>query len=284
MRPLEGVLVLDFSRVLAAPMGTQLLADLGAEVIKVERPHSGDETRNFEPKLPGGESAYFFAFNRGKKSVVIDLKKESGRDIARGLACQADVLVENFLPGKMNTLGLDYNRLSEINPQLIYLSNTGFGQTGPYRDRKGYDTIFQALSGLMDLTGYPEDPPAKVGVPISDITSGLWVAISVLGGLLGRRQTGTGCYIDLSMMDVQASLLTIAASRFLLPGKLHIAPEQNILDVFHPLHSNVRTENGYILAQAISIGRHFARHYILMNWLLINVYIKTRREWHSGLK
>ena len=219
MKPLAGLVVLDFSRVLAGPMGTQILAEFGAEVIKVEMPGTGDETRHFEPRLPNGESGYFFAFNRGKKSITLNLKSERGRAIARDLARQADVVVENFLPGAMKKMGLDYETLSALNTRLVYVSNTGFGQTGPYRDRKGYDTIFQALSGIMALTGYPDGPPAKVGVPISDLASGLWVAISVLTGLMGRTNTGKGCQVDLGMMDVQASLLTIAASRFFANGE-----------------------------------------------------------------
>lgn len=219
MKPLAGLVVLDFSRVLAGPMATQILAEFGAEVVKVEMPGIGDESRQFEPKLPGGESGYFFAFNRGKKSVTLNLKSEQGRRIARDLAAKADLLIENFLPGTMGKLGLDYAALEKINPRLVYVSNTGFGQTGPYRDRKGYDTIFQALSGIMALTGYPDGPPAKVGVPISDLSSGLWIVIAALTGLMGRQKTGRGCHVDLSMMDVQASLLTIAAARYFATGE-----------------------------------------------------------------
>ena len=188
--PLAGLKVLDFSRVLAAPMATQILAELGAEVIKVERPRTGDESRQWEPMLPGGESAYFFAFNRGKRSVTLNLKAPRGQAIARDLARQADVLVENFLPGDMERMGLGYAALSEANPGLVYVSNTGFGQDGPYRDRKGYDTIFQALSGVMALTGHAEGPPAKVGVPFADLTSGLWITVAVLAGLVGRDTEG----------------------------------------------------------------------------------------------
>lgn len=219
MKPLDGIVVIDFSRVLAGPMATQILAEFGAEVIKVEMPGTGDESRHFEPKLPGGESGYFFAFNRGKKSITLNLKTEQGRKIAQDLASQADVLIENFLPGTMKKLGLDYDTLAARNPRLVYVSNTGFGQTGPYRDRKGYDTIFQALSGIMALTGYPDGPPAKAGVPISDLSSGLWITISALTGLMGRQNSGRGCYVDLAMMDVQASLLTIAANRYFATGE-----------------------------------------------------------------
>jgi len=215
--PLAGLVVLDFSRVLAGPMATQILAELGAEVIKVERPRSGDESRQWEPMLPAkneaAESAYFFAFNRGKRSVTLNLKSPAGQQVARGLAQQADVVVENFLPGDMDRMGLGYGTLSRDNPQLVYVSNTGFGQDGPYRDRKGYDTIFQALSGVMALTGHPDGPPAKVGVPFADLTSGLWIAIGVLAGLAGRGVSGRGSHIDVAMMDAQVSLLTIAAAR-----------------------------------------------------------------------
>ncbi len=213
MRPLAGVTVLDFSRVLAGPMATQVLAELGAEVIKVERPGAGDESRAMQPVLPSGESAYYFAFNRGKRSVVLDLKSERGRRLARDLAASADVLVENFLPGAMDRLGLGYRTLSAVNPGLVYVSCTGFGQQGPYSDRRGYDTVFQALSGLMSLTGHPDSPPAKAGIPVADLTSGLWIAISALTGLVGRGSTGRGSHVDLAMMDVQVSLLALAAAR-----------------------------------------------------------------------
>ncbi|EJL30471.1 CaiB/BaiF CoA-transferase family protein [Novosphingobium sp. AP12] len=213
MKPLDGIRILDFSRVLAGPFSTQILAELGAEVVKIERPGGGDESRVFEPRLPGGESAYFFALNRGKRSVTINLKSEEGRAAARELAAGADVVVENFLPGEMARHGLDYASLSGVNPRLVYVSNTGFGQTGPYRDRKGYDTIFQALSGVMNLTGHPDGPPAKVGLPFADLTSGLYIAIAILTGLVGRATSGRGAHIDLSMMDVQTSLLSISAAR-----------------------------------------------------------------------
>ncbi|MBB5956980.1 crotonobetainyl-CoA:carnitine CoA-transferase CaiB-like acyl-CoA transferase [Saccharothrix tamanrassetensis] len=213
MRPLSGITVLDFSRVLAGPMATQVLAELGAEVIKVERPGAGDESRGMQPVLPSGESAYYFAFNRGKRSVVLDLKSERGRRLARDLAATADVVVENFLPGAMDRLGLGYRELAAVNPGLVYVSCTGFGQQGPYSDRRGYDTVFQALSGLMSLTGHPDSPPAKAGVPVADMTSGLWIAIAALTGLVGRGGTGRGSHVDLAMMDVQVSLLALAAAR-----------------------------------------------------------------------
>ncbi|AQW55948.1 CaiB/BaiF CoA transferase family protein [Streptomyces violaceusniger] len=211
--PLDGITVLDFSRVLAAPMATQVLAELGATVIKVERPGRGDETRGFEPRLPHGESAYFFAFNRGKRSITLDLKDPRGQDLARRLATGADVVVENFLPGAMERLGLGYDRLAADNPALVYVSATGFGQSGPDRARKGYDTVFQALSGVMAMTGEPDGPPSKAGIPVADMTSGLWVAIAALTGLAGRAASGHGRHYDVSMMDVQLSLQALNAAR-----------------------------------------------------------------------
>ena len=205
--------MLDFSRVLAGPFATQILAEMGAEVTKIERPRTGDESRGFEPQLPGGESGYFFALNRGKRSVTLNLKAPRGQSIARRLIAETDVVVENFLPGEMAKYGLDYASLAADNPRLIYVSNTGFGQTGPYRDRNGYDTVFQALSGVMALTGYPDAPPVKVGLPFADLTSGLWIAIATLTSLIGRTATGIGAYVDLAMMDVQTSLLSVAAAR-----------------------------------------------------------------------
>ncbi|MGO4740367.1 CaiB/BaiF CoA transferase family protein [Bosea sp. 2KB_26] len=218
MRPLDGITIVDFSRVLAGPMATMILAEMGARVIKIERPGTGDESRQWEPRV-GGESAYFFAFNRGKESIALDLKTPAGRDAARKLALQADVVLENFLPGQMNKMGLGYAELSREKPALVYVSNTGFGQNGPYRDRVGYDTIFQALSGVMALTGHPDGPPAKVGVPMADLTAGLWNAVAILTGLVGRGSSGKGCHIDLSMLDTQISLLTIAAARLFAFGE-----------------------------------------------------------------
>lgn len=219
MRPLDGIRVVDFSRVLAGPMATQILADAGAEVIKVERPGTGDESRTFAPFFDGGDSAYHAAFNRAKSSIAIDLRDDAGRALAQELAARADVVVENFLPGTMDRLGLGYDDLRAINPGVVYVSNTGFGQTGPYRDRKGYDTVFQALSGVIDLTGHPDGPPAKVGVPFADMTSGLWIAIAALTGLMGRRVSGQGCHADLSMMDVQVSLLGLPSAWYFTGGQ-----------------------------------------------------------------
>ncbi len=219
MKPLEGIRVLDLSRVLAGPMATQIMAELGADVIKVERPPAGDESRAMAPLLPDGNSAYYYALNRAKRSIVVDLKQDRGRELICDLIESTDVLVENFLPGTMEKLGLGYATVKERNAGLIYIANTGFGQDGPYANRKGYDTIFQALSGLMSLTGQADSPPAKVGVPIADITSALWIVIASLTGLAGRARTGLGARFDVAMMDVQVSQLAIPASRLFAFGE-----------------------------------------------------------------
>ena len=219
MKPLAGLVVLDFSRVLAAPLATMIFAELGATVIKIERPGSGDETRQWEPTI-GKESGYFFAFNRAKHSVTLNLKSKKAQDIARRLAAKADIVVENFPRGTMDEMGLGYEAIKAVNPKAIYIANTGFGQSGPYADRKGYDTIFQAMSGLMSLTGEPDRGPAKAGLPMSDLTSGLWIAVAALSGLAARTQSGHGCFIDLSMFDAQVAQLTIAAARFFALGEV----------------------------------------------------------------
>ena len=213
MRPLDGIKVLDFSRVLAGPMATQILAELGADVIKVERPGTGDESRAFEPRWADGSSAYFTMFNRGKRSVTLDLKRPEGAAIARALALRSDVVVENFLPGTMAGFGLGAEALRAEAPGLVYVSVTGFGQDGPDAGRPGYDTVFQALSGATAMTGQPGGPPTKVGLPFADLTSGLWIVIAVLTGLMGRARHGAGDHVDLAMMDVALSLLSIPAAR-----------------------------------------------------------------------
>jgi crotonobetainyl-CoA:carnitine CoA-transferase CaiB-like acyl-CoA transferase len=219
VKPLDGLMVLDFSRVLAAPMATMIWAELGARVIKIEQPGTGDESRVWEPRI-GDESAYFFAVNRAKESITLNLRSASARALARRLALKADLLVENFPTGTMARFGLDYASLAPGNPRLVYVSNTGFGQTGPYATRKGYDTIFQAMGGLMGLTGEAGGGPVNAGLPMGDLTSGLWIAIAGLSGIAGRASSGRGCHIDLSMFDVQVSLLTIAAARFFALGEV----------------------------------------------------------------
>jgi crotonobetainyl-CoA:carnitine CoA-transferase CaiB-like acyl-CoA transferase len=219
MKPLQHLTILDLSRVLACPFASMILAELGATVIKVEQPGTGDETRGFEPQL-ARDSAYYFACNRSKASITVNLRRPEGRDIIRELAQKADVLVENFPAGTLARHGLDFTVLSALNPRLVYVSCTGFGQSGPYAHKKGYDTVFQAMGGLMSLTGEKGGGPVKPGLPIADLSSGLWVAIGILAMLAGREKTGHGAHLDFSMLDGQVSLLTLAAARYFALGEI----------------------------------------------------------------
>jgi crotonobetainyl-CoA:carnitine CoA-transferase CaiB-like acyl-CoA transferase len=223
MKPLAHVTILDLSRVLACPFASMILAELGATVIKIEEPNRGDETRSFEPFVENSgasESAYYFACNRGKQSVTVNLRSADGQAIIRDLAQQADVFVENFPVGTLKRYGLGYSAIRAVNERIVYVSCTGFGQSGPYAHRKGYDTIFQAMGGIMSLTGERGGPPVKPGLPVADLTSGLWVAIAILSGLAGRTASNSGCHIDFSMLDGQISLLTLAAARYFALGEV----------------------------------------------------------------
>ncbi len=217
---LSGIRVLDFSRVLAGPLCTMMLADLGAEVIKVESPIGGDDTRQWGPPWVGELSAYFASVNRNKRSITLNLKHAQGQAIARQLANQSHVVVENFKVGQMAGFGLDYASLRESNPALVYCSITGFGQTGQYRERPGYDYVVQAMSGLMSITGEVEGEPAKVGVAISDVIAGLHAATAVLAALRHSEQTGVGQSIDISLLDTQLAALVNIASNYLVSGKV----------------------------------------------------------------
>jgi crotonobetainyl-CoA:carnitine CoA-transferase CaiB-like acyl-CoA transferase len=219
VKPLEHLTILDLSRVLACPFASMILAELGARVIKVEQPGAGDETRGFEPQLER-DSAYYFACNRSKESITVDLRSDEGRATIRKLAQKADVLVENFPVGTLGRYGLDYAVLSSLNEKLVYVSCTGFGQSGPYAKKKGYDTVFQAMGGIMSLTGERGGGPVKPGLPVADLTSGLWVAIAILSALAGRSRTGKGCHVDFSMLDGQVALLTLAAARYFALGEV----------------------------------------------------------------
>jgi len=219
MKPLQHVTILDLSRVLACPFASMILAELGATVIKVEQPGAGDETRGFEPQL-AADSAYYFACNRSKSSITVNLRKPEGQAVIRELAQKADVFVENFPVGTLGRYGLDFATLSALNPRLAYVSCTGFGQTGPYAQKKGYDTVFQAMGGMMSLTGEKGGGPVKPGLPVADLTSGLWIAIGILAMLAGREQTGRGSRLDFSMLDGQVSLLTLAAARYFALGEV----------------------------------------------------------------
>lgn len=222
--PLAGVHVLDLARVLAGPYAAMLLGDLGAEVIKVERPGSGDDTRNWGPPfMPAGggtESTYFLSVNRGKRSVAIDLKDPDERAFVEALVRWADVLIENFRPGVMDRLQLGDDRLAELNPRLVRLSISGFGESGPDSDRVGYDQILQAEGGLMSLTGTAASGGVKVGVPIADVSAGLFGVIGVLGALVERERSGSGQRVSTSLLAAQAGLHTFQAARYLIAGQL----------------------------------------------------------------
>jgi crotonobetainyl-CoA:carnitine CoA-transferase CaiB-like acyl-CoA transferase len=233
--PLSHIKVLDLSRVLAAPWTGQNLSDLGAEVIKIERPQKGDDSRAFGPpwlKDPNGkdttESAYFLAANRGKKSITIDLSKPAGQELVRRLAVQCDVLLENYKFGDLARYGLGYDDLKPINPRLVYCSVTGFGHTGPYRERPGYDFMIQGMGGLMSITGERDDMPGggpqRVGVPIVDIMTGMYATIAVCAALAHRERSGVGQHLDLALLDSQVAFLANQAMNYLasdeVPGRL----------------------------------------------------------------
>jgi crotonobetainyl-CoA:carnitine CoA-transferase CaiB-like acyl-CoA transferase len=226
--PLAGTLVLDLSRVLAGPWATQTLADLGAEVIKVERPGAGDDTRAWGPPFTtdtGGEpsdAAYYFAANRNKRSITVDMARPEGAELLRRLAAKADVVVENFKTGGLKKYGLDWPSLKAVNPRLVYCSITGFGQTGPYAGRAGYDYMIQAMGGLMSITGQadgePGAEPMKVGVAVADLFTGLYAANGILAALLHARATGQGQHLDIALFEVQAAMLANQASNFFASG------------------------------------------------------------------
>ena len=213
-QPLEGLLVADFSRVLAGPFATMMLADLGARVIKVERPGTGDDSRGYGPFLDG-RSLYFARVNRGKESIALDLKDPDDLAVARALAARADVLVENYRPGVMDRLGLGAVELLEANPRLVYCSVSGFGHTGPWSQRPAYDAVVQGMSGIMAITGTPGGPPVKPGVPIADLSAGLYAFGGITTALLGRERTGRGGHLDIAMYDATVSLLEGAALSWL---------------------------------------------------------------------
>lgn len=223
--PLSHLRVLDLSRVLAGPWAAQLLADLGAEVIKVERPGTGDDTRHWGPPYlrdaagrETAESAYYLATNRGKRSLTLDLATTAGQDIARRLARDSDVLVENFAVGTLARWGLDWESLRAVNPRLVYCSITGYGQTGPNRQRAGYDFAIQAEAGLMSVTGETAGGPQKVGVAVSDLTAGFYASVAILAALVHRDRTGEGQHIDLALFDAQVAALANVALNYLVTG------------------------------------------------------------------
>ena len=213
--PLDGVTILDLTRVLSGPYCTMLLADMGARVIKIEQPGRGDDTRRWGPPFVGGESTYFLSVNRNKESVTLDFKSASGRDLLERLIARSDVLVENFRPGTLATVGLDFDSVHERYPRLIYASISGFGQTGPRRNQSGYDAVMQAEGGLMSITGEPAGEPVRLGVAIVDLVAGLFAVQGVLLALRARDHSGCGQQVDVGLFDSVISLLSYQASAYL---------------------------------------------------------------------
>ena len=246
--PLEGIRVLDLTRVLAGPYATQSLGDLGAEVIKVEPPQ-GDDTRNFPPFV-GRESHYFLALNRSKKSVVIDLKQEAGKDLLRRLVAKSDILIENYRPGVMDKLGLGYEALSAINPGLIYCSISGFGQSGPLRDKPSFDIVTQAMSGALSVNGEKGRPPVKLGLPIGDMVGGVYGPIAILAALHERSQTGRGREIDISLHDGLMGMLGYLAQLSFVTGE-----DPQPVGSMHPTivpYGSFQAADGYIIIAVLS--------------------------------
>jgi crotonobetainyl-CoA:carnitine CoA-transferase CaiB-like acyl-CoA transferase len=218
MSPLDGLTVVDLTRVLSGPYCTMMLGDMGARVIKVEQPGRGDDTRAWGPPFVGSESAYFLSINRNKESLTLDLKQAGARHVLQSLIDRADVLVENFRPGTMDRLGFGYGNVAKRSPRIIYCSISGFGQTGPRREEPGYDAVIQAEAGLMSITGAADGPPFRLGVAISDIASGMFAAQGVAFALLARERTGRGQHVDVGMLDATAALLTYQAGIYFATG------------------------------------------------------------------
>ena len=254
--PLSGVRVLDLTRVLSGPFGTLILGDLGADVVKVEEPGGGDRVRTLTPDYEGGLSHYFLAINRNKRSIVVDLKREEGRDLILDLAAQCDIVIENFRPGVMERLGLGFDQLKSRRPDVVLCSISGFGRTGPLRDKPSFDLVTQARSGVMSVTGEPDGPPVKVGLPIGDLSGGIWAAIAVLSALHRRDQTGEAQHVDLSLLEGLVGLLGYLGQLALLtgenPGRVgsshhHIVP-----------YGSFETEDGHLVL-ALHVGVFWRR-------------------------
>ena len=255
--PLTGIRVLDVSRILAGPFCTMILGDLGAEIIKVEMPKIGDGSRAWGPPFIKGESAYYLSINRNKKSITINLKHPKGREIIYKLAEKSDVFIENFRPGVTERLGISYEDIRKINPKIIYCSISGFGQTGPYRDKRAYDLLIQAMSGFMGITGEPNRPPVRIGVAIMDLGAGMYAAISILAALRARERTGRGQKIDISLLDTGISWLTYMAMNYFATGR---NPKK--MGSAHPNlvpYQCFEDKNGRYFAVAVGNDEHWKR-------------------------
>ncbi|KAL1006775.1 hypothetical protein UPYG_G00076930 [Umbra pygmaea] len=248
VQPLEGVKVLDLTRVLAGPFATMLLGDLGAEIIKVERPGTGDDTRAWGPPFVGSESAYFLSVNRNKKSIAVNLKDPRGAKIILELAGKCDVLVENYLPGKLQQMGLGYNEVNKAAPGLVYCSISGYGQTGPMSQRPGYDSIASAASGMMHITGPEDGDPVRPGVAMTDLATGLYTHGAIMAALLQRQRTGLGVHIDCNLLSSQVACLTHIAANYLNSGieaKRWGTAHESIVP-----YQGFKTKDGYLVLAA----------------------------------
>jgi crotonobetainyl-CoA:carnitine CoA-transferase CaiB-like acyl-CoA transferase len=247
--PLEDLRIVDLSRIVAGPLATQILSDYGAEVIKVEHPQGGDDSRHWAPpRAPDGQASYFFAVNRGKRSITIDLKHPRGKALVLDLARRGDVVIENFKPGTMDDLGLGWETLRGVNPGLIYCAISGFGATGPYRERAGYDAIMQGFTGLMSITGETAGPPVKVGVALIDAITALYAHGAILAALRHRDRTGQGQYLDLSLLECGVAALINAATAYLVGGEV-----QGRWGSAHPSlvpYQAFRARDGYLMVGA----------------------------------
>ena len=242
--PLSGMVALDLTQIMAGPVCTMLLADMGADVIKIEKPNGGDDTRRMGPPFAGGWAAGFLALNRNKRSLALNLRDEQGRQVFRRLLADADVVVENFRPGVMERLGLDYAALAQIKPSLVYCSISGFGATGPYRDRGGFDLVAQGMSGLMSITGFPDSPPAKVGVPITDISAGTLAAYGILCAYIHALKTGQGQTVDASLLEAGIAYTIWESALYFAEGEIP-GPLGSAHRVSAPYQA-LRTQDGYI--------------------------------------
>lgn len=243
-RALEGVVVLDCSQILAGPFCTMLLGDMGADVIKVEKPGGGDDTRRFGPPFIAGESVAFLQLNRNKRSITLNLRSDKGKEAFRRLAARAEILVENYRPGTMTRLGLDYSELSVANPALVYCSISGFGLTGPYARRAGFDLIAQGMSGLMSINGHPDAPPAKIPVPMADLNAGLFAAYGILAAYVNRLRTGKGQYLETSLLEAALAYTVYESSIYFATGETP-RPTGSQHRLIAPYQA-FRTSDGYI--------------------------------------
>ena len=242
--PLQGIRVIDFSQILAGPFCTMLLADMGADVVKVEKPNGGDDTRRYGPPFIEGESAAFLTLNRNKRSIVLDLKSEQGLGVVRRMLADADVMLHNFRPGVVERMGLGYNDVSALNPAIVYCAVSGFGATGPYSQRAGFDLVAQGMSGLMSINGFPDSPPAKVGVPMADLNTGMFCAYGILTAYINRLATGKGQHVDASLLESGMAYTLYESATYFATGEV-AGPLGSAHRMIAPYQA-FATQDGYI--------------------------------------